>query len=40
LAAAQEGGNVAGNARKELEQKTGKRVISDKNFLRLLETDE
>ena len=27
-----EGGSVAGNARKEIEQKTGKRVISGLNF--------
>ena len=29
---AQDGGNVAGNARKEIESKTGKPVISNKNF--------
>ena len=29
---AREGGSVAGNARKEIEQKTGKRVISGLNF--------
>jgi len=27
-----EGGTIAGNARKELEQKTGKRVVSRENF--------
>ncbi|MBN1115405.1 MAG: phage antirepressor protein, partial [Oligoflexia bacterium] len=31
--AAQEGGTVAGNARKELEQRTGKKVITPKNYL-------
>ena len=31
--AAKEGGKVAGNARKELEQKTGKKVVSDQNYL-------
>jgi hypothetical protein len=30
--AAMEGGTVAGNARKELEKKSGKRVVSSKNF--------
>lgn len=30
---AREGGEVAGNARKELEQKTGESVITDENFL-------
>ena len=33
--AAFEGGNVAGNARKELEWKSGRRVISRENYLRL-----
>jgi hypothetical protein len=28
---AKQGGNIAGNARKELEQKTGKKVISELN---------
>ncbi|MEQ1915782.1 MAG: hypothetical protein ABL856_03555 [Gallionella sp.] len=28
---ARQGGEVAGNARKEIESKTGKKVISDKN---------
>lgn len=28
---AREGGSVAGNARKEIESKTGKKVITDKN---------
>jgi len=32
--AAQEGGKVAGNARKELEQKSGKRVPTRQNYLR------
>jgi hypothetical protein len=31
--AAKEGGNVAGNARKELESKTGKKVVTSNNFL-------
>ncbi len=33
--AAFEGGAVAGNARKELEYKSGKKVISKENYLRL-----
>ena len=32
---AREGGEVAGNARKEIEQKTGKNVILDENHFRL-----
>lgn len=32
---AKEGGTVAGNARREIESKTGKRVITKKNHLRL-----
>ena len=31
--AAREGGEIAGNARKELEQKSGRKVISKSNFL-------
>ncbi len=31
--AARQGGKVAGNARKELESKTGESVISNENFL-------
>jgi DNA-damage-inducible protein D len=31
--AAQEGGQVAGNARRELEQKSGRKVVSRSNFL-------
>ena len=31
--AARLGGEVAGNARKELESKTGENVVSDENFL-------
>lgn len=31
--AAVEGGNVAGKARKDLESRTGKRVVSRKNYL-------
>jgi hypothetical protein len=34
---AKQGGNVAGNARKELEQKTGKKVISKENYLQMPE---
>ncbi|MBI5152750.1 Bro-N domain-containing protein [Candidatus Peregrinibacteria bacterium] len=33
--AAQQGGEVAGKARKDVEQKSGKRVVSKENFLRL-----
>ena len=32
-AAAQEGGDVAGTARKDLESRTGKRVVSKQHFL-------
>ncbi len=32
---AKQGGNVAGNARKELEEKTGKQVVSKDNYLKL-----
>lgn len=32
---ARQGGEVAGNARKEIESKTGKKVISDKNAKQL-----
>ena len=32
---AKEGGNIAGNTRKELEQKIGKSLISENNFLHL-----
>jgi prophage antirepressor-like protein len=31
--AARQGGNVAGNARKELEQRTGKKVVNNENYL-------
>jgi prophage antirepressor-like protein len=31
--AARQGGNVAGNARKELEQRTGKKVVAKENYL-------
>ena len=31
--AAREGGEIAGNARKELEQKSGRKVISKSNYL-------
>jgi hypothetical protein len=33
--AAIEGGNIAGNARKELERKSGKKVISRENYKQL-----
>ena len=35
--AAKEGGNVAGNARKELEQKSGAKIVSKQNFKELTE---
>ena len=31
--AARQGGKVAGNARKELEQRTGKKVVTGENYL-------
>jgi DNA-damage-inducible protein D len=31
------GGNVAGNARKELERKSGKKIITNENFKQLTE---
>lgn len=31
--AAKQGGSVAGNARKELEAKTGKKVVTSENYL-------
>lgn len=37
--AAQEGGDVAGNARKELESKSGRSIISKNNFKMLEESD-
>jgi len=30
-----DGGSIAGNARKELEQKSGERVISQENYLKV-----
>ena len=36
--AAKAGGNVAGNARKELEKKSGKKIVSKENFKQLTET--
>ncbi|MCG2704872.1 MAG: hypothetical protein L6309_02260 [Candidatus Omnitrophica bacterium] len=33
--AAFEGGAVAGNARRELERKSGKKIISKKNYIKL-----
>ena len=38
--AAKQGGNVAGNARKELEEKTGKKVVSKNNYLGLKTIDK
>ena len=38
--AAKEGGNVAGNARKELEKKSGSKVLSTQNFKNLESTTE
>jgi hypothetical protein len=35
--AAKEGGSVAGNARKELEKKSGKKIVSKENFKQLTE---
>ena len=35
--AAKEGGNVAGNARKELEKKSGAKIVSKQNFKELTE---
>ena len=37
---AKQGGNVAGNARKELEEKTGKKVVSKANYLELKSIDK
>ena len=38
--AAKAGGNVAGNARKELEQKSGKKIVSKENFKQLTENSQ
>jgi hypothetical protein len=38
--AAKAGGNVAGNARKELEQKSGKKIVSKENFKQLTESQK
>ncbi len=35
LDSSNEGGKIAGNARKELEKKTGRKVVSSENFLRI-----
>ena len=35
--AAKAGGNVAGNARKDLEKKSGKKIVSKENFKELTE---
>ncbi len=37
---AQEGGTIAGNTRKEIEEKTGKSVISNKNAKELINKTE
>ncbi|HEX2965928.1 MAG TPA: hypothetical protein VHO84_09085 [Syntrophorhabdaceae bacterium] len=38
--AARKGGEVAGTARKDLEQKTGKRVVSSENYLKLSQKEK
>ena len=38
--AAKAGGNVAGNARKELEQKSGKKIVTKENFKQLTESPQ
>lgn len=38
--AAKEGGSVAGKARKDLEKKSGKKIVSSQNFKQLLENRE
>lgn len=38
--AAKAGGNVAGNARKELEKKSGKKIVSKENFKQLTESPQ
>ena len=40
LNAAKEGGTVAGNARRELERKSGKKVVTSKNFKQLNESNK
>ncbi|MCQ1528816.1 BRO-N domain-containing protein [Lutispora saccharofermentans] len=40
LTAAYEGGTVAGNARKELESKTGQKVVTKKNYKKLTEGEK
>jgi len=37
LRIAGQGGTIAGNTRKEIEEKTGKRVVSDQNAKQLIE---
>lgn len=37
LDSSKEGGNIAGNARKELESKTGRKVVSSENYLNITE---
>ena len=39
-AIAQEGGNIAGNTRREIENKTGESIITSKNSKRLTTKDE
>ena len=36
---AREGGDIAGNARKELEKKSGRKVVSKSNFLEINESE-
>jgi len=40
LDVARKGGNVAGNARKEIESITGKNVVSEENFLDIPENEK
>jgi len=37
---ARQGGSIAGNARKELEAKTGKKVVAKINAKKIIEKDE
>jgi len=38
--AAREGGTVAGNARRELEQRSGRKVVTNENYLALTQSDK
>ena len=38
--AARDGGNVAGNARRELEKKSGRKVVTHENYLGLTQAEE